>query len=175
MTTLFRNLALLIAGLTLLISPLVTAQSAAPARVSKYRGAFFEVKYPSNFTARSLDATKARESSAATFSAPDSSMEFYIFSPQWAGDAPGIALVPAKETEVARKSEKGKSSGVEGTFTWTTIAAKDKSYTRLYQSFLAEDKSINWVIGMKYSSEEALAAYRAQYAQFKASLVQLAD
>ncbi len=175
MTKSLRSLALLLSVVALILSPNLSAQSAAAVKTSKYRGAYFEVKYPSSFTARALDAAKARESSAATFSAPDSSMQFYIFSPQWGGDAPGISLVPATEVEAARKSEKGKSSGVVGTFTWTTLAAKDKSYTRVYQSFLADDKSIHWVVGMKYTSDEALAKYRAQYAQFKASLVQLAD
>ena len=102
-------------------------------------------------------------------------MTFYIFSPQWAGDAPGIALDAAKETEISRKTEAGKSSGVTGTYTWTTIAAKDKSYTRTYQDFLATDKSIHWVIGMKYQSDAVLQQHKAAYAAFKGSLRQLAD
>jgi hypothetical protein len=144
-------------------------------RYASYKGKFFEVQYPANFKVRVLDAAKARESNAATFASADGSMEFYVFSPQWAGDAPGIALDGAREIEVSRDTKPGKSSGVAGTFTWTTIAAKDKSYTRRYQDFLATDGSIHWVIGMKYRGEADLARYQAEYAKFKASLKQLAD
>jgi hypothetical protein len=149
--------------------------ASAEVKLANYKGAYFEIKYPADFKARALDASKPKESSAASFSSPDGAIEFYIFSPQWGGDAPGIALNPASETETSRKSEKGKSSGVEGAYTWTTIAAKDKSYTRTYQYFLATDSSIHWVIGMKYKSDAVLQQYKAPYAKFKASLKQLAD
>ncbi|MCY7389019.1 MAG: hypothetical protein LH481_13325 [Burkholderiales bacterium] len=127
----------------------------AGAKQTTYKGAYFEIKYPADFKARAIDATKAKESSAATFSSPDGDMEFYIFSPQWGGDAPGIALDPSRETETRRKTDKGKSSGVAGVYSWVTISARDKSHTRVYQDFLAEDASIHWVIGMKYKSDAA--------------------
>jgi hypothetical protein len=102
-------------------------------------------------------------------------MQFYLFTPQWAGEAPGIALDTAREIEISRKSEAGKSSGAAGTYTWTTIAAKDKSYTRTYQDFLAGDGSIHWVIGMNYRDDAALQKYKAAYAKFKGSLRQFGD
>jgi hypothetical protein len=102
-------------------------------------------------------------------------MQLYIFSPQWDGTPPGIALDAAKESETAKKSEPGKSSGVDGTFTWQTITAKDKSYTRTYQSFKAKDEPIHWVIGMKFKDDATLAKHRADYARFKGSLEQYAD
>ncbi len=153
------------------------ASSAKPSNVeiTTFRGSYFEVKHPKDFTARPLDAKVAKQASAATFTSPDGAMAFYIFSPQWGGDAPGIALDTAKEVEVSRKADKGKSSGVEGKYTWITIAAIDKSYTRIYQDFLATDASIHWVIGMKYKSDATLQQYKAQYAAFKASLRQLGD
>lgn len=151
------------------------AQDVKDARQATYKGAWFEIKYPADFKVRALDAAKPKESNAATFSSPDGGMEFYIFSPQWGGEAPGIALDPGSEVETNRKSEKGKSSGVDGVYTWRTISAKDKSYTRVLQDFLATDGSIHWVIGMKYKSEAALHKYQPQYAKFKASLRQLAD
>lgn len=165
------------AALPALLPTLAYAQtSGAPApAVATYKGAYFEIKYPADFKAQPLNASKPSESSAATFTSPDGAMTFYVFSPQWGGDAPGIALDTTKETETSRKTEKGKSSGVEGTFTWTTIATNDKSYTRTYQDFLANDKSIHWVIGMKFASDAALQKHKAAYAAFKASLRQLAD
>ena len=150
------------------------AEAATP-KTKTYRGKFFEIQYPASFAAQPIDVAKEAESDAATFSAPDQSATFYVFSPQWAGEAPRIALDASKEIEVERRTGKGKSSGVDGSFTWITIAAKDKSYTRTYQSFKAIDEPIHWVIGMKYSNDEALAKYRADYARFKQSLQQFAD
>lgn len=145
------------------------------AKWPEYRGKSFKVSYPAGWKAQPLEAKTAKESNAATFTSPDGAMQFYVFSPQWDGEPPGIALDAAKETETAKKSDRGMSSGVQGTFTWTTIAAKDKSYTRTYQSFKAKDEPIHWVIGMKYANEAALAKHRADYARFKASLEQYAD
>lgn len=140
-----------------------------------YRGKFFEIQYPASFAVQPIGDAAAAKSDAAAFTAPDQSATFYVFSPQWAGEAPGIALDTQKEVEVERRTGKGKSSGVEGEFTWITIAAKDKKYTRSYQRFDAGDKSICWVIGLQYSSVEALKRHQAAYVRFKASLVQLAD
>ncbi|MBL8519078.1 MAG: hypothetical protein JNK75_00270 [Betaproteobacteria bacterium] len=140
-----------------------------------YRGKFFEVRHPADFSAQPLGAARGADADAATFTSPDQSVTFYVYSPQWAGEAPGIALDAQNESEVERRSGQGKSSGVAGTFTWTTIAAKDKSYTRSYQRFEANDKSIHWVIGLKYANAAALKRHQAAYARFKASLVQLAD
>ncbi|MEQ1515309.1 MAG: hypothetical protein ABL931_02330 [Usitatibacteraceae bacterium] len=145
------------------------------ANAATYRGAYFEVQYPAKFKAAPLEGTKPRESKGATFTSPDGTMTFYLFSPQWAGEAPGIALDASRETEISRKSDAGKSSGVAGTYTWTTIAAKDKSYTRTYQDFLASDGSIHWVMGMKYRDDAALQKYKAAYGRFKASLRQFGD
>jgi hypothetical protein len=149
--------------------------SKASAETSNFRGNYFEIKYPKDFTARPLDAKIAKEANAATFTSPDGAMSFYIYSPQWGGDAPNIALDASKEVEVSRKADKGKSSGVEGKYTWISIAAIDKSYTRIYQDFMANDQSIHWVIGMKYKSDAVLQQYKTQYAAFKASLKQLGD
>jgi len=151
------------------------ADDKAATRFASHKGKFFEVQYPANFKVRVLDAAKAGDSNAATFASADGAMEFYVFSPQWAGEAPGIALDAAREIEVSRDTKPGRSSGVAGAFTWYTIAARDKSYTRRYQDFLATDGSVRWVMGMKYRSEADLGRYQAEYAKFKASLKQLAD
>lgn len=156
------------------LTPLTQSKASAVASAI-FRGAYFEIKHPKDFTTKLLDAKTAKEANAATFSSPDDAMMFYIFSPQWGGDAPGVALDASREVEVSRKAEKGKSSGVEGKYTWTTIAANDKSYTRIYQDFLATDGSIHWVIGMKYKSDAVLQQYKTQYGAFKASLRQLGD
>jgi hypothetical protein len=171
-----------LAAMTMLAAADAMAQSAkpeakksAPAKWADYKGKSFKVEFPPGWKVQTLEAKKPRESDAATFTSPDGAMQFYIFSPQWDGTPPAIALDAAKEAETARKTEPGVSSGVKGHYTWQTIAAKDKSYTRTYQSFKAIDEPIHWVIGMKYSNDEALAKYRADYARFKQSLQQFAD
>jgi hypothetical protein len=169
-TTLLRVFALLLGAWA---AATVNAQPVAQSAI--YRGAYFEVQYPADFKVSPLESAKPHESKGATFTSPEGAMTFYLFSPQWAGEAPGIALDASRETEISRKSESGKSSGVAGTYTWTTIAAKDKSYTRIYQDFLARDGSIHWVIGMKYRDEAALQKYRAAYGKFKASFRQFGD
>ena len=175
MQRLIGALALLFYQLALVPAVLAAEKPAAGAPAAIYRGAYFDIRYPAAFKPRPLDQPLARESSAASFASPDGDMEFYVFSPQWGGDAPGIALEPKAEVETDRKSAAGKSSGVAGKFTWFTIAARDKTYTRSYQQFVADDGSIHWVIGMKYKSAAALQRYRDDYAKFKGSLRQLAD
>ena len=159
----------------LLAAIALPASAAGEPKPVTFRGAFFEVQAPADFKAQPLEGAKPREAKGATFTSPDGTMQFYLFSPQWGGDAPGIALDTSRETETSRKTDTGKSSGVEGKFTWTTITAKDKSYTRTYQDFLASDGSIHWVIGMKYRDEAALQKYKAAYGKFKGSLRQFGD
>ncbi len=142
----------------ILLTPLLhaAADNKIPANAtsdtSVFRGRYFEVRRPANFKARAIDAASPREA-----------------------DAPEIAFDAARETEISRKTESGKSSGVAGKYTWATIAAKDKRYTRLYQHFNADDGSIHWVIGMRYQSDDALQRYKPAYAKYKASFRQFAD
>lgn len=155
--------------------PAQKADASKQAKWPEYRGKSFKVSYPPGWKTQTLGAKSPKESDAATFTAPDGTMQLYVFSPQWDGEPPAIAMDAAKETETARKSEPGKSSGVPGTFTWHTITAKDKSYTRTYQTFKGKEEPIHWVIGMKYANEAALTKHRADYARFKGSLEQYAD
>lgn len=152
-----------------------SAQGAEPGPETTFRGAYFEIRHPADFKARPVGPAPSGKPDAATFTSPDGAMEFYVFSPKWGGDAPGVALVPATEVETARQTGKGKSSGVDGVYTWITIMARDKSYTRSLQDFTAADGSIHWVIGMKYRGDAALQQHKTRYARFKASLKQFAD
>ncbi len=151
------------------------AKQAAPAKWPAYQGKSFKVDYPAGWKPQTLVASTPAESDSAIFASPDGQMQFYIFSPQWDGTPPGIAIDAVKEVETARKTEPGISSGIKGHYTWYTIAAKDKSYSRTYQSFKAISEPVHWVIGMKYANDAALGTYRADYARFKKSLEQFAD
>lgn len=159
-----------IAWLTMLFLA-VSLTNVCAGSTKTYRGLFFEVQFPASYTAKNLDGESPKESNAATFTSPDGTVEFYVFSPQWGGDAPGIAFDASKEVETDRSSKKSGS----GVYTWYTIAAKDKSWTRTYQDFSDTTNNVHWVIGLKYRSEKDFAKHKPEYLAFKKSLKQFAD
>ena len=140
--------------------------------LATYRGAWFEVDYPADFTAApSLPSTTAEGADSATFTAPDGSVSFYVFSPQWGGTPEDIALDPATETLASERSE------TSGTVTrrWFTIAAKDGRYQRSYLTTTDDRGPTTRTIGLRYSSQEALDRFRGQYVTFRDSLRQFSD
>lgn len=152
----------------LLISTVMNAQT------KTFKGAWFKIDYPANFTAKgSLPSTTAQEGyfDSAIFTSPDGKVEFYIFSPQWGGEPSDIALKPG---ERAGKPEikKGKYGKV---LTYWSISAKNGSYTRSYQETRSEMENTCWVIGIKYADKKSYNRYKKQYQAFKASLQQYAD
>lgn len=137
----------------------------------KYSGAWFQIEYPANFTVQpSLRSTTSKEGfDSATFTSPDDRVQFYIFSPQWSGEAADIKVQSnEKQTEVTSATENGLLIR-----RWT-IQAKDDSYLRSYESS-AETGGINKVFGIKYASAADLKRYRTEYLHFKNSLEQYAD
>jgi hypothetical protein len=152
-------------------TPAPAAAPSLPPGVSAYTGAWFRIQYPSTFTVRpSLHSeTTDRGYDSAFFTAPDDSVEFYVFSPQWTGEPTDIALRPATETALDRKQE----TKAGKTVTWVSIKAKDGSYTRAYVD--TEEGSTRLVFGIQYRNQAAYERYRAAYVQFKQSLEQFAD
>ncbi|RIY36336.1 hypothetical protein CKY20_07580 [Capnocytophaga canis] len=143
------------------------------AQTSTYKGAWFEVKYTTEFTAKGSIASKTSESrnfDSAFFYSPDGEVEFYVFSPQWSGEATDIALQP-NEKEVSREVKKGKKL----TVTHWTIAEKKHSYTRSYQQTHNNLENTTWIVGVKYKSIKSYNKYKKEYVAFKKSLVQFAD
>ena len=126
----------------------LAATTTLTAQTKTFRGAWFTVEYPANF--------------------PDGSVTFYVYSPQWTGDPTDIAL-QKNEREGQRKVTRGKRQ----TVTYWTIGAKDGSYTRSYQE-VREDETM-YVVGIRYTTQQAYNKYKKQYLQFKASLKQFAD
>lgn len=140
-------------------------------QIKTFQGAWFKVKYPADFIAHgSMAANSSDEFDSATFTSPDNTVEFYIYSPQWNGEAIDISL-KSNETQGSSKHDDSKTRHVE----WWTIEAKDKSYTRSYQK--TTDKSSNTIsiVGLKYKNQESYKKYKEQYLDFKASLIQFAD
>jgi hypothetical protein len=134
-------------------------------------GAWFEVMYPAGFVPRVIQksAAEADKADAVAFSSSDKLVEFYIYSPQWNGVAPGIEINPSTERLESEKSTKSKG----GIITWFTIKSRKGEYVRSYQDFKSE--SIHWVIGIKYKDKNAYARYKEQYLFFKKSLRQFSD
>lgn len=137
-----------------------------------YNGAWFAINYPSDFTVKpsmkSLTFTEGFDS--AIFTSPDSTVSFYVFSPQWSGKPSEISV---RSNEIMTDSiTEGLEEGI--TVNEWTIEAKDKSYKRSYQEVIRQD-NINWIVGLQYTSDAAYRKYRQQYLNFKNSLMQYAD
>ncbi|MBW8360505.1 MAG: hypothetical protein K0M63_11985 [Weeksellaceae bacterium] len=137
----------------------------------RFSGAWFQIEYPGNFTVQpSLRSTTSKEGfDSATFTSPDGKVQFYIFSPQWSGEATDIALKASeKQTDDTSATENGLLVK-----RWT-IQAKDGSYFRSYESS-KETGGVNKVFGIRYASADDLKRYRPEYLHFKNSLEQYAD
>jgi hypothetical protein len=136
-----------------------------------YQGAWFEVKYPQDFKAHgSLLSATSDGFDSAFFTSPDGTVSFYVYSPQWSGDAKDIAL-QTNEKLASSKEEKSDVKSVE----WWTIIAKDQSYTRSYQKTTDMTSNTIHVIGIKYKNQAAYERFKKQYISFKSSLKQFAD
>jgi hypothetical protein len=141
--------------------------------VRTFQGAWFSIRYPSDFTVRSSmrSLSSADGYDSAFFLSPDSLVEFYIFSPQWNGHPSDIEIRPQSEylidSDIRQFNDR--------TETLYTIAAKDGSYKRSYREVKQYKSSVNWVLGIKYSSERAYQKYQQAYVRFKKSLEQYTD
>ena len=107
---------------------------------------------------------------SAIFKSPDNLVEFYVFSPQWSGEATDI-LLNSKKTLSSSKSQINRDLEIK----WWTITAKDGSYLRSYQEIINKNQNTNWLIGIKYKNSSGLEKYKKEYAFFKNSLKQYAD
>lgn len=152
-----------------------TSLSARPRSNSwrTYKGAWFEIKYPSTFKARpSLKSISFDgEYDSAVFTAPDGSAQFYVFAPQWNGTPSDIEIDPSKEDYVSQHNEQKGTIKVRR----VTIKAKDGSYKRAFEDTENTDLNIRRVFGFKYRNQAAYNRYRNQYLTFKRSLQQFSD
>lgn len=137
-----------------------------------FRGAWFNILCPTDFTARpSLKSTTAEGYDSAEFTSSDGTVSFYVFAPQWSGNATDIALIPKREELVAEHRCQEQDRKIH----WFTIAAKDGSYHRSYQETIAQQGSIKTIMGIKYRNEEARLRYMNTYELFRNSLKLYAD
>ncbi len=141
--------------------------------VRSYDGAWFTIHYPSDFIVHPSmrSSTSAKGFDSAIFTSPDGLVEFYVFSPQWDGQAYDIALKPASEY-IFDKDIRNLRDKTEILF---TIAAKDGSYKRSYRESIIPNSNVRWILGIKYKSQIAYQKYQDAFVLFKKSLKQYAD
>jgi len=147
--------------------------------VVEYGGNMFTVKYPKSFTPRPLspevevDTWKFIETDEAFFKSADGEVEFFVFSPQWAGD-PEWYMEAQPNEELLSEKESVDPHNDENIKYWATFKALDGSYFRSLYSVKTEFNT-HHVFGIQYKDEASLSAYKEQYEAFKESLIQFAD
>lgn len=137
-----------------------------------YKGAWFEVKYPATFQVHpSQRSSSAGGYDSVFFTAPDGSVEFYVFSPQWNGEPNDVEINSRNEVLVSQSSEKKGSTTVRR----VTVKARDNSYTRSFEDTADSATNTRKVFGIKYRNQDAYSRNRQTYLTFKQSLRQFAD
>lgn len=138
----------------------------------KFKGAWFDVKYPANFRVHESmkSITFSENCESAFFLSPDSLVEFYVFSPQWRGDASDIKIKPSEILVNDQKRTLGNTIVRE----WK-ISSLDKSYVRQYTEKIDKLSNSNLIFGIKYKNEEALLKYKDHFSRFQNSINQYAD
>ena len=152
-----------------------------------YKGVWFKVTYPANFTAEQEGPDEA------SFTSPDSLAQFYVYSPQWSGNP--VSYLQALPTETVESDTNTpnvtSSTNSYGTIyskkvtRYVTFAAKDGSYKRSFVSITAGyvtspsgvdySSETHMVFGIKYKDQATYDKYLNDYLAFKKSLVQYAD
>src|SRR3989344_200202 len=152
-----------------------------------YKGAWFKITYPASFV------SKAEGADEASFTSPDGSVQFYVYSPQWSGNP--VSYLQALPTETVESDTSTpditSSTNSYGTtynkkvIRYVTLAAKDGSYRRSFVSTTAGyvitpdsndySSKTHTVFGIKYQNQAVYDKYLNDYLAFKKSLVQYAD
>lgn len=157
-----------------ILALIITGASAFAAEKTKtFKGAWFDISYPSTFTAQPSIKSEGvpGKYESAFFVSPDKTVRFYIFSPQWAGENADIAVKATDKAAVTEKTEKANGT----TRRYFTIQPKAEGFTRSYVETTNEDATVRWVIGIEYANKEAYEKYKSAYLKFKKSLRQFAD
>lgn len=155
-----------------------------PAGWKLYSGAWFDISYPRAFTPVPVQKsrTSVEGADSVAFVSPSHDVEFYVFSPQWAGRASALDIDPARERLTSKKVtvsdyrhggtilEKGAM-----TDTWLGISALDGSYVRFVHHQVNSFVHTTLVFGIKCRDMKTYNRYKADYVRFRKSLVQYAD
>jgi hypothetical protein len=137
-----------------------------------FEGAWFRIAYPDGFVASgSLPGATADGYDSAFFREPSGRVEFYVYSPQWGGEARDAALDPLRERLVAANESRSATRIVR----WSTYRAADGSYARSLEDSRSLDNTEVRVFAIKYRTQADLDEYRDEYQAFKNSLEAYAD
>ena len=167
----------------------VTIQTEPQVGTTLYRGSWFDIEYPQNFTARPTTPTNVYNTvthvltDEVYFTSPDGTVEFFVYSPLWSGNPETYLTIAPTEEVVSEKTEEVKESERSGQFgdrvlRWVTAKAKDGSYYRSFVSIkeqVGTGSSLHHVFGIKYQDSASYEKYREVYVSFKESLRQYAD
>lgn len=154
--------------------------------IALYRGSWFDIEYPENFTASPLTPTNTYDevtlvqTNEARFTSPDGTVEFYIFSPLWGEDPDDYLEVGPAEEFVSEKDDESipDTEFDKRIVRWVTVKATDGSYFRSYVSIRDQFDtgfSLHHVFGIKYKDNASYEKYKDSYVSFKNSLRQYAD
>ena len=157
---------------------LLSGESRGEGKWITYKGAWFEIKYPSGFQVKpgQKSATSTVGYDSVYFASPDNNVVFYVFSPQWQGKAreTDIEINPNREELIGQKvTEEKDPVGILKTIRTFTVKAKDNSYVRAIRDETTDTTRL--VFGIKYKSKEFYNQYYNDYLLFKKSLRQLGD
>lgn len=139
----------------------------------QFKGAWFDIEYPSAFTAENSmkSLTNVDGFDSAVFTSPDGKVQFYVFSPQWSGEAKDILIDKKTENLIDSSEENNEKITVKR---WV-IEANNGSYHRAYEETVDNETKTNKVFGIKYNPDVYKDEYQKDYLRFKNSLVQYAD
>ena len=143
----------------------------APEQVALYKGTWFDIKYPKEFTPSST-ADEAR------FLSPDKTVEFFVFSPQWGGNPVDYLTTKTSEELVSEKTDESGAEMKKEVVRWVTVKAKDGSYYRSFVSIKTQvgtGSDLHHVFRIRYRDNAAYERYRDTYIAFKKSLNQYTD
>lgn len=137
-----------------------------------YRGGWFEVDYPKQFTVQpSIPSSMDGKYDSVYFQSPDKKVKYYIYSPQWSGDAKDIEQDLKLEDEIDTKT----STKNGFNYRWFTFRAKNKSYSRSYMETTNEENTTKLIVGIEYRTQKDYEKYKKDYLYFKKSIKQFAD
>jgi hypothetical protein len=147
-------------------------------RWKAYKGAWFEIEYPSGFKVKPAQksSTSTKGYDSVYFISPDNNLEFYVFSPQWQGKVreTDIEINPDREELIEQNfTEETDQNGNVKKIRAFTVKAKDNSYTRAIRDETTDTTRL--IFGIKYKSKEFYDKFYNDYLLFKKSLRQFAD
>lgn len=152
---------------------LTKTEQKTPVTYSTYKGAWFDIEYPSDFKAENSQksSTSSEGYDSAIFTSQDGKVQFYVFSPQWSGEPTDISLDKNNEEQIDFSEEKKGDITIKR---WL-IEANNGSYHRAYEETIDKLSNTNKVFGIIYSPDHYKDEYREEYLHFKKSLKQYAD